>query len=100
MALGQPENRLTVIVRYPTGKMRVHLHEVLTRTNKRCRLKETLTHEEGFGVDYPLSYCRRLFRLMAQWLTEEDLGQVDQFIRTSNNNLYKEWTDQRALIGR
>ena len=87
MASGQPENELTVMVRYPTGKMRVHLHEVLTR-------------EKGFGVDYPLSYCRRLFRLMVQWLTEEDLGQVDQFIRTNNDNLYKEWANQRALIGR
>lgn len=97
MASGQPENELTVTVRYPDGKMRVHLHEVLTRTN---RLKETLTREEGFGIDYPLSYCRQLFKLMAQWLTEEDLGRVDQFIRTNDDNLYKEWTNQRMLVGR
>lgn len=103
MALGQPENELTVVVRYPNGRMRVHLHEVLTRTGKRCGFNRVLPNgdtEHGYGVDYPLSYCRKLLKLMAEWCTEEDLERIDKFIDEKDGKLYQEWMNQRTLVRR
>lgn len=103
MASGQLENELTVTVRYPDGKMRVNIHEVLARTGARRRRDRTLpdgTVEHGYGVDYPLSYCRKLFRFMVRWLEQDVLEQVDQFIKNNNEKLYGEWVQQRELGGR
>ena len=107
MASGQPENELTVVVRYPDGKMRVHIHEVLARVGKRIRVDRPEDHHpyEGgvkpkYVTDYSIKDCRKLFRLMAQWLEWDDLDRVDRFIEQNNEGLYREWTAQRILIGR
>lgn len=103
MVSGQPENKLTVIVRYPDGKMWVHIHEVLARTGARCQYPIT-EHGVVVGyksiVDYPLSYCRKLFGFMVRWLEQDVLEQVDQFIKDNSEKLYIEWTKQRELGGR
>lgn len=102
MASGQPENELTVTVRYPDGKMRVHIHEVLARTGTRC--KHLITEHGAVRcesiIDYPLSYCRKLFKFMVRWLEQDVLEQVDQFIKDNSKKLYKEWVQQRELGGR
>lgn len=107
MALGQPENELTVIVRYPDGKMRVHIHEVLARVGKKIRVDRPEDHnpyEGGFKpkyvIDYSIKDCRMLFRFMIRWLEQDVLEQVDQFIKSNNEKLYREWTQQRELGGR
>lgn len=100
MVLGRPENELSVIIRHPNGSMRVNVHEVLARTGARCRCPIT-KHGAIVGrksvVDYSIGKCRKLFRFMVQWLVEEDLEQVDQFISENSKKLYKEWSKQRAL---
>ena len=103
MGSGQPENELTVIVRYPDGKMRVHIHEVLARTGKRYNIDRTMpdgTIQHGYGLCYSIGNCRKLFKFMIRWLAQDDLERVDQFIRSNNSKLYKEWEKQRELGGR
>lgn len=107
MVSGQPENELTVTVRYPDGKMRVHIHEVLARVNKRIRVDRPEDHNpyEGgvkpkYVIDYSIKDCRKLFRFMVRWLEQDTLEQVDQFIKDNNEKLYGEWVQQRELGGR
>lgn len=73
MASGQPENELTVTIRYPDGKMRVHIHEVLTRVGKRIRVDCPEDHNpyEGgvkpkYVTDYSIKDCRKLFKFMVR----------------------------------
>ena len=108
MASGQPENKLTVVIRYPTGKMRVHIHEVLARTNKRICVDHPEDHNPYDGavkpkykVDFTIGDCRKLFGFMVRWLEQDVLEQVDQFIKDNDRSgIYNVWTIQRELGGR
>ena len=107
MALGQPENELTVVVRYPNGKMWIHVHEVLARVDKKIRVDCPLDHDPYKGgvkpkyvTDYTIKNCRKLFKLMIQWLERDDLDRVDRFIKQNNEGLYKEWAAQRMSMRR
>lgn len=104
MASGQPENKLTVAVRYPGGQMHVHVHEVLARTGKRIRVDCLNEYGVVVGykhtVDYSIRNCRKLFKFMVRWLEQDVLEQVDQYVKDNNEKLYKEWARQRKLGGR
>lgn len=107
MVSGQPENKLTVVVQYPDGKMWVRIHEVLARTGKKIRIDHPEDHNPYKGgvkpkyvTDYSIKDCRKLFGFMVRWLEQDVLEQVDQFIKSNNEKLYGEWAQQRELGGR
>ena len=107
MVSGQPENELTVMVRYPDGRMRVHVHEVLACVGKKIRVdrpEDRNPYENDvkpkYVIDYSIKDCRKLFKFMVRWLEQDVLEQVDQFIKDNNKKLYNEWVQQRELGGR
>lgn len=107
MGLGQPEDKLTITIRYPTGKMRVHLHEVLARTGVKMRVDHPEDRNPYNGaakpkyiMDYPIGDCRKLFKFIIMWCADNDLRSIDKFIKNNSERLYNEWVNQRVTVGR